>query len=274
MIELVVAGAAGRMGGRILALAREAPDLRVVGALERPGHPALGRDAGELAGAGALGVPVTADPAAVLARDRVLVEFTAPEATLEHLRVAAARGARAVVGTTGLAPAQVDELRRLATGTAVVFSPNMSVGVTLAFRLLAEMARALGDEYDVEITEIHHRMKKDAPSGTAARMAEVIARALGRDLGQVGVYGRHGLVGERGAKEIGVHALRGGDVVCEHTVVFSTLGERLELTHRAHSRDTFARGALRAVRFVATAAPGCHSMDDVLGLGTRREERA
>ncbi|MGH7267481.1 MAG: 4-hydroxy-tetrahydrodipicolinate reductase, partial [Candidatus Rokuibacteriota bacterium] len=147
---------------------------------------------------------------------------------------------------------------------AVVHSPNMSVGVNLAFRVLALMARALGDEYDVEITEIHHRMKKDAPSGTAAQMAEVIARALGRDLGEVGVYGRHGMVGERGPREIGVHALRGGDVVGEHTVVFSTLGERLELTHRAHSRDIFVRGALRAVRFVATAKPGLYSLHDVL----------
>ena len=266
MIDLVVAGAAGRMGGRIIALARESADLRVAAALERAGHPALGRDAGETAGAGTLGVPVTADPAAALIRDRVLVEFTAPEATIEHLRIAAAQGARAVIGTTGLGGAQVEELKALARRTAVVFSPNMSVGVNLAFRLLALMARALGDEYDVEITEIHHRLKKDAPSGTAAKMAEVIAEALGRDLGEVGVYGRHGIVGERGPKEIGVHALRGGDIAGEHTVVFSTLGERLELTHRAHSRDTFARGALRAIRFVAGAPPGLYSMHDVLSI--------
>jgi 4-hydroxy-tetrahydrodipicolinate reductase len=196
----------------------------------------------------------------------VLVEFTAPEPTLEHLRLAAAAGAGAVIGTTGLSASQVEEMRGLAARTAVLFSPNMSVGVNLAFRVLALMARALGDDYDVEITEIHHRMKKDAPSGTAARMAEVIAEALGRRIDEVGVYGRHGLVGERGPKEIGVHALRGGDVVGEHTVVFSTLGERLELTHRAHSRDTFAHGALRAVRFVASAEPGLYSMHDVLGL--------
>jgi 4-hydroxy-tetrahydrodipicolinate reductase len=266
MVDLVVAGAAGRMGGRIIALARESADLRVVAALERTGHPALGRDAGELAGVGPIGVPVTADPAAVLTRDRVLVEFTVPEATLEHLRVAAAQGARAVIGTTGLSPGQVEELKGLAGRTTVMFSPNMSVGVNLAFRVLALMARALGDAYDVEITEIHHRLKKDAPSGTAAKMAEVIAEALGRDLGQVGVYGRHGMVGERGPKEIGVHALRGGDIAGEHTVVFSTLGERLELTHRAHSRDTFAQGALRAIRFVAGAKPGLYSMHDVLGI--------
>jgi 4-hydroxy-tetrahydrodipicolinate reductase len=265
VIDLVVTGAGGRMGGRLIALAAAAADLRVAGALERADHPAVGRDAGEVAGAGRLGVAVTADPGAVLVAGRVLVEFTAPAPTLEHLRVAAARGAPAVVGTTGLEPAQVAELGRLAERVPVVYAPNMSVGVTLALRLLAQMARALGDDYDVEITEIHHRMKKDAPSGTAQRMAEVIAEALGRDLGEVGVYGRHGLVGERGRREIGVHALRGGDVVGEHTVVFSTLGERLELTHRAHSRDTFAQGALRAARFAAGARPGLYSMHDVLG---------
>ncbi len=266
MVELIVAGAAGRMGGRIIALARDTPGLRVAGAFERPGHPALGKDAGEVAGTGHLGVPIAADPAPLFTAGRVLMEFTAPEPTLEHLRLAADRGTRAVVGTTGLQAAQVEEVRRLAARVPILVSPNMSVGVNLAFRVLALMARALGDDYDVEITEIHHRMKKDAPSGTAARMAEVVAEALGRRIEDTGVYGRHGLVGERTAKEIGVHALRGGDVVGEHTVVFSTAGERLELTHRAHSRDTFAHGALRAARFVAAAPPGLYSMHDVLGL--------
>lgn len=266
MVELVVAGAAGRMGGRIIALARDAGNLRVVGAVERPGHPALGKDAGEVAGAGHLGVPIAADPAPLLAAGRVLVEFTAPEPTVEHLRLAAARETGAVVGTTGFQPPQLDEIRRLAGRVPILLSPNMSVGVNLAFRVLALMAKALGDDYDVEITEIHHRMKKDAPSGTAAKMAEVIAEALGRRIEETGVYGRHGLVGERTTTEIGVHALRGGDIVGEHTVVFSTAGERLELTHRAHSRDTFVHGAFRAARFVATARPGLYSMHDVLGL--------
>jgi 4-hydroxy-tetrahydrodipicolinate reductase len=266
MVELVVAGAAGRMGGRLVALARAAGDLRVVGAFERAGHPAVGRDAGEIAGGGAVGVPIVADPAPLLTRGRVLLEFTAPEPTLDHLRIAARQGAAAVIGTTGIGAGQMEEIRRLAQATPVLYSPNMSVGVNLALRVLALMARALGDDYDVEITEIHHRMKRDAPSGTAARMAEVIAGALGRDLGTAGVYGRHGMVGERGDKEIGVHALRGGDVVGEHTVVFATTGERLELTHRAHSRDTFAQGALRAARFVAAARPGLYSMSDVLAV--------
>jgi len=266
VVELVVAGAAGRMGGRIIALARDAADLRVVGAFERSGHPSLGRDAGEVAGAGHLGVPIAADPTPLLTRGRVLVEFTAPEPSLEHLRLAAAHGAGAVVGTTGLQAAQVEEIRRLAAHVPILQSPNMSVGVNLAFRVLALMAKALGDDYDVEITEIHHRMKKDAPSGTAAKMAEVIAEALGRRIEDTGVYGRHGLVGERTTKEIGVHALRGGDVVGDHTVVFSTAGERLELTHRAQSRDSLARGAVRAALWLAGQPVGRYSMADVLGL--------
>lgn len=266
MTDVVVAGAAGRMGSRVVACLGEAADLRLVAALEAPGHPRLGADAGEVAGVGRLGVTIGADPATVLTRDRVLIEFSTPEASLEHLRLAAGGGARAVIGTTGFSPAQRDEIRDLAGRTAVVLSPNMSVGVTLALRLLATMARALGDEYDIEITEIHHRWKKDAPSGTAVRMAEVIAEALGRDLPSAAVYGRQGLPGERTRKEIGIFSLRAGDVVGEHTVVFGAPGERLELTHRAHSRDTFARGALRAARFVAGRAPGLYSMQDVLGL--------
>jgi 4-hydroxy-tetrahydrodipicolinate reductase len=262
----VVAGAAGRMGSRLVACLAERRDMKLVAALEAPGHPALGRDAGEVAGVTPLGVKLGADAASALDRDRILVEFSTPEATLEHLRVVAERGARAVIGTTGFTPAQREEIERLAGRTAVVMAPNFSVGVTVALKLLAVMAQALGDEYDVEVTEIHHRFKKDAPSGTALRMAEVVAEALGRDLGRVAVYGRQGLPGERTGSEIAVFSLRSGDVVGEHTVSFGTLGERLELTHRAHSRDTFARGALRAARFVAQRAPGLYSMQDVLGL--------
>lgn len=265
-IDLVVAGAAGRMGSRIVALHREPPGLRLAAALEAPGHRALGRDAGETAGIGALGVPVTADAGAAITRDRVLVEFSVPDASLKHLRIVARAGARAVIGTTGFSPAQRDEIAALARQAAVLVAPNMSVAVTLAFSLLRTMAKALGDDYDVEITEIHHRYKKDAPSGTAVRMAEVVAEALGRDLRQVAVYGREGVPGERSGKEIGIMSLRSGDVVGEHTVSFGTLGERLELTHRAHSRDTFARGALRAVRWIARRGPGLYSMHDVLGI--------
>ncbi|HEX6210390.1 MAG TPA: 4-hydroxy-tetrahydrodipicolinate reductase, partial [Methylomirabilota bacterium] len=210
--------------------------------------------------------PITSDPATAITAGRVLVEFSVPEASLEHLRLVAAAGACAVIGTTGFSPAQRAEIEALGRRAAIMQAPNMSVAVTLAFKLLPIMARALGDDYDVEITEIHHRFKKDAPSGTAVRMAELVAEALGRDLGAVGVYGRQGLPGERTPKEIGVMSLRSGDVVGEHTVSFGSLGERLELTHRAHSRDTFARGALRAARWVAGRPPGLYSMADVLGL--------
>jgi 4-hydroxy-tetrahydrodipicolinate reductase len=264
--EVVVAGAAGRMGSRIVACLREAPALTLAAALEAPGHAALGRDAGEAAGVGVTGVSITDDAGAVLTRDRVLIEFSSPAATLEHLRLVAERGGRAVIGTTGFVPGEREEIATLARRAPIMQAPNMSVGVTVALRILAEMARALGDDYDVEISEIHHRFKKDAPSGTAARMAEVVAEALGRDLGTVAVYGRQGMPGERTTREIAILSQRSGDVVGEHTVSFGTLGERLELTHRAHSRDTFARGALRAAQWIVGQEPGLYSMQDVLGL--------
>jgi 4-hydroxy-tetrahydrodipicolinate reductase len=219
-----------------------------------------------VAGGGRRDVVITTDAKAAITRERMLVEFSVPDASLEHLRLVADTGARAVIGTTGFSAAQRDEIASLARRAAILVAPNMSVAVTLAFKILGIMARALGDDYDVEITEIHHRFKKDAPSGTAMRMAEVLAEALGRDLGRTAVYGRHGLPGERSAKEIGIMSLRSGDVVGEHTVSFGTLGERLELTHRAHSRDTFARGALRAARFMVGRPPGLYSMHDVLGI--------
>jgi 4-hydroxy-tetrahydrodipicolinate reductase len=264
--EIVVAGAAGRMGQRIVACLADAADLRLVAALEAPGHPALGRDAGELAGVGKAGVSVGVDVAAAIKRDRVLIEFSVPEASLAHLSLVAQAGARAVIGTTGFSSAQRAEIGDLAKRAAILLSPNMSVATNVAFKLLTTMAKALGDDYDVEITETHHRFKKDAPSGTALRMAEIVADALGRDLDQVAVYGRQGLPGERTKPEIGILSLRSGDVVGEHTVSFGTLGERLELTHRAHNRDTYARGAVRAARFVVGRPPGLYSMADVLGL--------
>jgi 4-hydroxy-tetrahydrodipicolinate reductase len=266
MADVVVAGAAGRMGNRLVALLQEDKELRLVAALEAPGHPALGRDAGEAAGVGRLTVPITADAEAVLGKDRILIEFSVPEASLAHARLVARQGGRAVIGTTGFTPAQREELAVIGRSIAILVAPNMSVGVNVAFRILADMARMLGDDYDVEIVETHHRFKKDAPSGTALRMAEVVAEALGRDLAKTAVYDRHDRLVERTRKEIGIAALRSGDVVGEHTVSFGALGERLELTHRAQSRDNFARGALRAARFIATATPGLYSMLDVLGL--------
>lgn len=266
MADVVVAGAAGRMGSRLVALLQDETELRLVAALEAPGHGALGRDAGESAGVGRLTVPITADVEAVLAKDRILIEFSVPEASLAHARIVARQGGRAVIGTTGFTAAQREELKEIGRSVPILVSPNMSVAVNVAFRILADMARMLGDDYDVEIVETHHRFKKDAPSGTALAMAEVVAKALGRDLGKTAVYDRHDRLVERTRKEIGIAALRSGDVVGEHTVSFGSLGERLELTHRAHSRDNFARGALRGARFIATAKPGLYSMQDVLGL--------
>jgi len=266
MADVVVAGAAGRMGSRLVALLQQETELRLVAALEAPGHPALGRDAGESAGVGRLGVPIAADVEAALGRDRILIEFSVPEASLAHARLVGRHGGRAVIGTTGFTAAQREELAGIARGAPLLVSPNMSVAVNVAFKVLADMARMLGDDYDVEIVETHHRFKKDAPSGTALRMAEVVAQALGRDLATTAVYDRHDRLAERTRKEIGMAALRSGDVVGEHTVSFASLGERLELTHRAHSRDNFARGALRGARFIATARPGLYSMQDVLGL--------
>jgi 4-hydroxy-tetrahydrodipicolinate reductase len=266
MTDVVVAGAAGRMGSRVVACLAEARDLRLAGALEAAGHPAVGRDAGEVAGIGARGVAIESDAGPLITASRLLIEFSIPEATLSHLRLVASAGARAVIGTTGFSPSQREEIGALARRAAILLAPNMSVAVTLAYSVLATMARALGDEYDVEIVETHHRYKKDAPSGTALRMAEVLAEALGRDLDAVAVYGRQGHPGERPPREIGIMSLRSGDVVGEHTVSFGTLGERIELTHRAHSRDTFARGALRATRWMAGRPPGLYSMQDVLGL--------
>ena len=266
MADVVVAGAAGRMGSRLVALLQQETELRLVAALEAPGHPALGRDAGESAGVGRLGISIAADVEAALGRDRILIEFSVPEASLAHARLVERHGGRGVIGTTGFSAAQREELAGIGRNAPLLVSPNMSVAVNVAFKVLADMARMLGDDYDVEIVETHHRFKKDAPSGTALRMAEVVAQALGRDLATTAVYDRHDRLAERTRKEIGMAALRSGDVVGEHTVSFGSLGERLELTHRAHSRDNFARGALRGARFIATARPGLYSMQDVLGL--------
>jgi 4-hydroxy-tetrahydrodipicolinate reductase len=269
MIGAIVCGAAGRMGGRIVAMVKEAEDFAIAGAVERPGHPSLGKDAGELAGVGKIGINVADDLNLVVKGGQVVFDFTAPQAALAHLAVAAQAKVPIVLGTTGFTAADLSRIQELSGVVPCVLSPNMSIGVNVLFKVLAEVASTLGSDYDVEIFETHHRFKKDAPSGTALRMAAVIAAALGRDLDKTGIYGRKGLVGERGKEEIAIHALRAGDVVGEHTVVFGGMGERIEVTHRAHSRDNFARGALRAARWVIGRPPGLYDMQDVLGLKER-----
>jgi len=265
-VPLVVCGAAGRMGRLLVALAREDPHFAVVGAVEAPGHPALGRDAGEVAGGAALGVALVAELGPICGADQVVLDFTAPEAALAHARVAAECGAGLVVGTTGLQGEEDRQLRAHAGRTRAVIAPNMSVGVTVLAELVAQTARLLGDGFEAEIVELHHHDKKDAPSGTALALGRAVAAARGQEFTRVGVLARQGLVGARARHEIGVVALRAGDVVGDHTVVFGGLGERLELVHRAQSRECLARGALRAARWVASQPSGVYSMRDVLGL--------
>lgn len=266
MVKVVVTGAGGRMGARLVSLIKESSELQLVGAVERKGHPAIGADAGDVAGCGRAGVVVTDNLAALAERADALIEFTAPDVTLMHLAIMAASRKAMVVGTTGFSAAQLVELRKLAETIPCVFSPNMSVGVNVVLKVLADMARAFGEDYDIEVTEAHHRLKKDAPSGTALKIAQVLADATGRDLDQVAAYGRKGMIGERKRGEIGIQVIRAGDIVGDHTVLFGGPGERIEVTHRAHSRDTFARGALRAARWVVTRPPGLYDMHDVLGL--------
>jgi 4-hydroxy-tetrahydrodipicolinate reductase len=266
MINVIVAGAAGRMGCRLVALIRDSTVLTLSGAIEGKGHRALGSDAGEIAGCGHAGVPITDDFTALLDRGEVVVDFSAPEATLHHLRAMAKHRRAMVIGTTGFSALQLEELQSLASQTPCVLSPNMSVGVNLICKVISEMAKTLGDEYDIEVIEAHHRQKKDAPSGTALKMAEVLAKAVGRDLSQVGVYARKGMVGERKKGEIGIQTIRAGDIVGDHTILFGGMGERIEVTHRASSRDTFAGGALRAAQWVVRQPPGLYDMMDVLGL--------
>jgi 4-hydroxy-tetrahydrodipicolinate reductase len=266
MIKVIVAGCAGRMGSRLVTLTKESASLTLVGAIEGKGHVAIGEDVGELAGCGPAGVTVGDDLSAIIELGEVVIDFSAPAATLAHLQIAAQHRRAMVIGTTGFTTQELGELRTLAKSIPCVFSPNMSVGVNLLFKVLAEMARTLGDDYDIEVIEAHHRLKKDAPSGTALKMAEILAKAVNRDLDQVGVYARKGLIGERKRTEIGIQSIRAGDIVGDHTVMFGGLGERIEVSHRVQSRDTFVRGALRAARWLVKQPPGLYDMMDVLGL--------
>jgi len=263
MIEVAVSGAAGRMGRTLVRLIAEADDLRLAAALEAPGHEAVGADAGTLAGVGPTGVEVTD---ALPGRTDALVDFSLPDGSVERIEACAEAGIPCVVGTTGFSKGQRARVEAAAGKTAVLAAPNMSVGVNVLFHLGAELARTLGPAYDIEIVEAHHRFKKDAPSGTALKIAEEIAGATGRDLATSAVHGRGPDHPPRKEGEIGIHAVRGGDIVGEHIIYYTAVGERLELKHVAHSRDTFAHGALRAARWVADRGPGLYSMTDVLGL--------
>ncbi len=265
-MRIAVAGAAGRMGRRISALSTEYEGITLTGAFEREGHEHIGADIGELTGAGTLGVRVTEGVESVLEAADVIIDFTQPAATLSNVEAASAAGKALVVGTTGFSGDDIEKLKGFAAKAPCVLASNMSLGVNLLLKVLGDIARALGEDYDVEIVEAHHKHKKDAPSGTALMMARAVAGALGRDLENDAVYARHGIIGERKPGEIGIQTVRAGDIVGEHTVLFGGMGERIEVTHKVSSRDTFARGALRAALWLKDRPAGLYDMQDVLGL--------
>lgn len=266
MIKIAVCGAAGRMGSRIVALSRDYPELKLTGAIESKTNPKIGIDAGIIAGIGEIGVRIDDRLEKAIANADVVINFTSPEATLEHLEIVKKFKKSMVIGTTGFSNEQLSIIQKASKKIPIVLSPNMSIGVNLLFKILKDVAKVLGDDYDIEIVEAHHRMKKDAPSGTAIKMAKVIAEALNRNFDEVAVYARKGIIGERTKKEIGIQTVRAGDIVGEHTVIFGGLGERIEIIHKASSRDTFARGALRAVIWLYGKPAGFYDMGDVLGI--------
>ncbi len=266
MARIAIVGAAGRMGRNLIQAVYDADGMELGAAIERPDTSLLGADAGELAGLGKLGVTLTDDLKQVVDQFDVLIDFTAPAATMQHVAICREEDKAIVIGTTGLSDAEKDVLKQASADIGIMFAPNMSVGVNLCFKLLDIAARVLGDSVDIEVIEAHHRHKVDAPSGTALRMGEVVADALGRDLSECAVYGREGITGERDRKTIGFETIRAGDVVGDHTVLFAATGERIEITHKASSRMTFANGAVRASGWIMQKGAGLYDMQDVLGL--------
>ena len=264
-LKIAVAGASGRMGRALIEAVLRGEGVKLAAALEQKGNPHVGRDAGELAGS-PCGVKISDDIGSAIDGCDVLIDFTRPDGTLAHVAACGRRGVRMVIGTTGFADLQRKQIAEAARGIAIAMAPNFSVGVNVMFHLLEVAAGSLGQGYDVEVFEAHHRHKVDAPSGTALRMGEIVARVLGRDLGNSAIYGRQGVTGERKDDTIGFATVRGGDLVGDHSVMFMGTGERLELTHRATSRDNYATGALRAARFLMAKPSGLYDMADVLGF--------
>jgi 4-hydroxy-tetrahydrodipicolinate reductase len=264
-MRIAIAGSSGRMGRTLIECVLKDPALQLSAALEQPGHASLGKDAGDLAGIPAL-VAISADIEAALAASDAIIDFTRPAGTLAHLDACLRLGKKMVIGTTGFSDAEKARIAEAAKKIAIMLAPNMAVGVNVAFKLAEIAARSLGDAYDVEIIEAHHHHKVDAPSGTALKLGEVVASALRRDPATAFVHGREGDVGERAPKEIGFHAIRGGDLVGEHTVMFIGMGERVEVSVKSTSRATYATGALRAAKFLKDKKNGLYDMQDVLGL--------
>ena len=264
-MKIAVAGASGRMGRMLIEAIAADPEATLAGALDMAGTPGIGSDAAAFSGQPA-GVLIESELAKGLAQSEFLIDFTRPEGTLRHLEYCAAHGIKMIIGTTGFDDAGKAAIAAAAKKTAIVFAPNMSVGVNVTMKLLELAAKSFSHGYDIEIIEAHHRHKVDAPSGTALKMGEVIADALGRDLKQVGVFAREGVTGERDPSSIGFATIRGGDIVGDHTVLFAGIGERIEITHKSSSRVTYAHGSLRAARFLRNQASGLFDMQDVLGL--------
>ncbi len=264
MIRVVITGACGRMGRLIIQGVTQQVDMKLVGAVQYPSHPQVGNDAGAVAGIGDIGITITGKLDDLLESTDVVIEFSKPAATLQYLRQIVNKDKSIVLGTTGFSPDELAEVHELASKIRCVMAPNMSLGVNVMIQALELIAKALGDDYDIEIIEAHHNHKADAPSGTALRLAETVADAVGRDLNEVGVYGRHGIIGPRPEKQIGIHAIRGGDIAGDHTVMFAIEGETLSVVHRAHSPEAFAKGAIRAARWVVNASRGLHDVSEVL----------
>jgi len=270
MIKTVVMGAAGRMGNRIINMICQSEGIELHGSVERRGHSSVGKDVGQVSGLETLGVSIVDDLNSIVNNCDVIIDFTTPTASLNNLKMAAENKKAIVIGTTGFSIEEKDYIHKMANKTRCVLAPNMSVGVNVLFKIVEEITKIIGKEYDIELIEAHHRQKKDAPSGTAMKLAEIIADVLNRDLNKVGIFGRKGIIGERSREEIGIQTLRGGDIVGEHTVIFYGTGERIELIHKAHSRDNFAKGAVLAAKWIVAQKPGLYDMQDVLGL---RKER-
>jgi len=259
MIKVIVCGARGRMGQQIVFEVRGDTTMKLIGAIESPYHPELGKKLIE-------GVIVSSNLEEVVQEEAVIIEFTTPPATLEHLKVAKRKKVPMVIGTTGFQAAELNQIREASSSIPILLSPNMSIGINLLFKLVQITAKTLGKEFDKEVIEAHHRRKKDAPSGTAKRIAQILAQTEGKKLDQVGVFGRQGITGKRRKEEIGIHAVRGGSIVGDHTVLFAGEGERLEITHRAESRKIFARGAILSAKFIAQKKAGLYDLQDVLGI--------
>ena len=266
MIKIAVCGAAGRMGQRIINIIQESEGVQLSGVLERIAHPLVGQDVGLVAGCGPLGLAISDNLNEVIAGCDVLIDFTAPKVSLKNLEACGLQKKSIVIGSTGFTSQERELAVELARDIPAILAPNMSVGVNVCFKALKDIAATLGDDFDVEIVESHHRLKVDAPSGTAVRMGQVVAEALGRDYDKVANFHREGITGVRTKDEIGMQTIRGGDIIGEHTVYFIGMGERIELSHRAMTRDMFARGAIRAAKWVVGKTPGLYDMQDVLGL--------